>query len=74
MVFQGTQDQWTPVELAQRLAADWRGAGGTVDLMLLEGERHTFLTEHPFTPNAVKTVKAMVEFIKQYGAERHAAR
>ncbi len=74
MVFQGTQDQWTPPEFAQRLAADWRGAGGTIDLLLLEGEPHTFLTEHPFAPNSIKTVKAMVEFIKRYGAERHAAR
>jgi acetyl esterase/lipase len=72
MVFQGTQDQWTSVELAERLAADYRGAGGTIELLLLEGERHTFVNEHPFASNSIKTVKAMVAFIKKYGSERHA--
>ena len=29
LVFQGTADEWTTVELAQRFAADYRNAGGT---------------------------------------------
>ena len=33
LVFQGTMDQWTSVELAQRLATDYRNAGGTMDLI-----------------------------------------
>jgi acetyl esterase/lipase len=74
LVFQGTKDKWTTVELAQRLAADWRKAGGEIDLLLLEGAHHTFLNEHPFDPNSVKALKAMIAFIKQHGAERHAAR
>jgi acetyl esterase/lipase len=74
MVFQGTKDKWTSVELAQRLAADYREAGGEIDLMLLEGAHHTFLNEHPFDPNSVKALKQMIAFIKQHGAERHAAR
>src|SRR5215510_8272404 len=43
LVFQGDKDQWTSPELAQRLAAAWRGAGGEIDLLLLEGARHTFV-------------------------------
>jgi acetyl esterase/lipase len=74
MVFQGTKDKWTSVELAQRLAADYRKAGGEIDLMLLEGAHHTFLNEHPFDPNSAKALKQMIVFIKQHGAERHAAR
>ncbi len=74
MVFQGTQDQWTPPELAERFAADYRKAGGQLDLLLLEGSRHTFLNERPFDPNSVKALKQMIAFIKQHGAERHAAR
>jgi hypothetical protein len=42
--------------------------------MLLEGAHHTFVNEHPFDPNSVKAVKAMIAFIKKHGAERHAAR
>ena len=74
LVFQGDKDQWTSPELAQRLAAAWRGAGGEIDLLLLEGARHTFVNEHPFDPNSVKAVKTMIAFIKTHGAERHAAR
>ena len=32
LVFQGTKDQWTTVELAERFAADYRKAGGSIDL------------------------------------------
>ena len=74
LVFQGTKDQWTTPELAQRFAEDYRKAGGHIDLLLLEGARHTFLNEHPFEPNSVKALKDMTAFIKQHGAERHAAR
>jgi acetyl esterase len=74
LVFQGTMDQWTPPELAQRFAADYRHAGGEIDLLLLEGARHTFLNEHPFDPNSVKAFDAMKAFIKTHGASQHAQR
>jgi acetyl esterase len=68
LVFQGTKDQYTSVELAERFAADWRRAGGNMDLLLLEGEPHTFVNEHPFAPNSVKAVEAMKAFIKKHGS------
>jgi acetyl esterase len=74
LVFQGTEDEWTPVALAQRLAAAYRGAGGTIDLLLLEGERHTFVNERPFAPNSIKAVATMTAFIKKHGSTRHALR
>ena len=74
LVFQGTKDQWTPPELAERFAADYRKAGGSVDLLLLDGARHTFLNEHPFEPNSVKALETMVAFIKEHGSERRASR
>jgi acetyl esterase/lipase len=74
LVFQGTKDQWTPPELAERFAADYRKAGGSVDLLLLDGARHTFLNEHPFEPNSVKALETMIAFIKQHGSERRASR
>jgi acetyl esterase len=70
LVYQGTADEWTTVALAQRFAADYRDAGGTVDLELLEGERHTFVNEHPFAPNSVKAVQMMKAFIKKYGSAK----
>jgi acetyl esterase len=74
LVFQGTQDQWTTVDLAQRFADDYRKAGGSVDLLLLEGARHTFLNEHPFEPNSVKALDTMIAFVKTHGSQRRAAR
>jgi acetyl esterase len=74
LVFQGTKDQWTTVELAQRFADDYRKTGGNIDLLLLDGARHTFLNEHPFEPNSVKALNTMIAFIKQHGSERHASR
>jgi len=74
LVFQGTADQWTTVELAQRLATDYRNAGGSIDLLLLDGARHTFLNEHPFDPNSLKAMAAMIAFIKKCGSEQHAQR
>jgi acetyl esterase/lipase len=74
LVFQGTKDQWTTVELAERLATDYRKAGGSIDLLLLDGARHTFLNEHPFEPNSKKALKTMIAFVKQHGSERRAAR
>jgi alpha-beta hydrolase superfamily lysophospholipase len=73
-VFQGTQDQWTTVDLAHRFVDDYQKAGGSVDLLLLEGARHTFLNEHPFEPNSVKALDTMIAFIKAHGSERRAAR
>ena len=67
-VYQGTADEWTTVDLAQRFAADYRGAGGSLDLQFLEGEHHTFVNEHPFSPNSVKAVAMATAFIKKYGS------
>ena len=39
-------------------------------LLLVEGERHTFVNEHPFAPNSVKTMEAVQAFIKTHGAGR----
>jgi acetyl esterase len=74
LVFQGTKDQWTKPELAQRFATDYRGAGGEIDLLLVEGAQHTFVNEHPFDPDSVRAVEAMIAFIKKHGSERHASR
>ncbi len=67
LVFQGTADEWTSTALAERLADIYRKAGGMMELELLQGERHTFVNEHPFAPNSLKAVDAVKSFIKKYG-------
>jgi acetyl esterase/lipase len=68
LMYQGTADEWTSVELAERLANSYRKAGGKAELLLLEGEGHTFVTEQPFSPNSIKAIQAATAFIKQHGA------
>src|SRR5258706_255750 len=59
LVFQGTEDEWTSVAQAERLASLYRKAGGVMELGLYEGERHTFVNERPESPNTLKAVEAM---------------
>lgn len=70
LVYQGDADEWTTVALAERLATGYRRAGGTLDLQLLPGERHTFVNEHPFAPHSVKAVEMVKAFIRKYGAAK----
>ena len=46
-VFQGDADEWVPNEVAERLAAGWRKAGGEMELTLFPGEKHTFMRNYP---------------------------
>lgn len=66
LVFQGTADQWTTPELAQRLQKNWRDKGGEMDLLLIEGAKHTFVTEHPFEKGSIKAMETATEFIKKH--------
>ena len=67
LVFQGDRDEWTSVAEAEQLGRAYRGAGGSMEILFLEGERHTFLNEHPVSPNAVKAFDAVKAFIKKHG-------
>jgi hypothetical protein len=60
-------------EFAERFAA-YLGAGGEIDLLLLEGARHTFLYEHPFEPTSIKALEAAKAFIKKHGSQTQALR
>jgi len=74
MTFQGNKDQFTSVEQAERLGQSYRARGGTMDVMILDGEMHTFLTEHPTSPNSVKALAAMIAFVKKHGAGQAGSR
>jgi len=55
------------VEQAQAFAAAYRKAGGTLELGLYEGEKHTFVNENPGSPNSKKAVEALIAFAHKYG-------
>lgn len=64
--FQGDKDEWTTVEQAERLAAAYRKRGGTMEVLIAPGERHTYLNEHPAAPNSVKALAAIIAFAKKH--------
>ena len=74
LVFQGTADEWTTPDLARRFAEDYRKVGGAIDLEIYEGEHHTFLEDHPNTPNSKKVLATIKSFIKKHGQAQQAAR
>ena len=67
MTFQGDRDEWTSVTQAERLGTAYRARGGTMDVQIYEGERHTFLNELPAAPNSVKALAAVIAFIRKHG-------
>ena len=68
LIFQGTADEWVPTETAERLASAWRRAGGTAELALYEGERHTFMRENPTSPNSRAALERVKTFIHRHGS------
>ena len=69
LAFQGTKDEWTSVDQTERLAKAYRDRGGLFENALFEGERHTFLNEHPFAPNSVKALQQVKAFIHRHGGQ-----
>lgn len=64
-LFQGTEDEWIPVEQVERLAASYRGAGGKMEIALFEGEPHTFLNDQPYSANSIQAFSRIVDFIRK---------
>ena len=45
-----------------------------MEVLIAPGERHTYVNEHPFSANAVKTFAAVVAFIRKHAGQQVAAR
>jgi hypothetical protein len=56
LVSQGTADDSVTPDMAQRLAADYRAAGGGADLETFETQSDTFTTKDPNTPASQRAV------------------
>ena len=66
-VFQGDADEWVPNEVAERLAAGWRKAGGEMELTLFPGEKHTFMRNFPDSANSQRALAMLKAYIKRHG-------
>lgn len=60
---QGTADVAHPVEYRDRFVANYRKAGGRVELHLFEGMGEAFITNDPDTPAARSAIEKIIEFV-----------
>jgi acetyl esterase/lipase len=68
LYMQGTRDMAHPRPDLDRFVAQYRKAGGQVDLELLEGEAEGYINKKPASPAVERTISRIVEFVhKQLG-------
>ncbi len=65
LVIQGSYDENVTPDMADRFAAAYRKAGGTVELEKFAGQPHAFVAADPASPAAVKAVETIVAFVRR---------
>jgi acetyl esterase/lipase len=68
LYLQGTRDVAHPRPDLDRFVAQYRKAGGRVELELLEGETEGFITRNPGSPAAARAIERIIEFVHQVEA------
>ena len=68
LYMQGTRDMAHPRPDLDRFVAQYRKAGGPLDLELLEGEAEGYINKKPASPAVAQTISRIIEFVhKQLG-------
>jgi acetyl esterase/lipase len=67
LVIQGTADDNVPFELAQRLEAAYRAAGGDARLELFEGQPHAFANDPREAEAGERALAMMKAFVDRFG-------
>jgi acetyl esterase len=62
LILQGTKDDNVTPDMADKFAAAYRRAGGSVELNKFEGQPHSFIKE-PITPVAAEAIDQLVAFV-----------
>ncbi len=63
LYLQGTADVAHPVPNRERFIANYRKAGGRVELHLFEGMGEAFITNNPASPAARSAIDRIIEFV-----------
>jgi len=63
LYLQGTADVAHPVPNRERFIANYRKAGGRVELHLFEGMGEAFITNDPTSPAALSAIDKIIEFV-----------
>jgi acetyl esterase len=64
LIVQGTADVVLPDGMADKFAAAYRKAGGSVELRKYEGQPHTFITKDPSNPASMEALEAIKAFVR----------
>jgi len=64
LLLQGTADEALPDGMADRFAAAYAKAGGSIDLVKFPGEGHTFITKQPGSPAALDGIARIKSFVR----------
>ena len=65
LVIQGTNDANVTPDMADRFAAAYHKAGGTLDLEKFDGEPHAFIGQDPTAPAALAALDAIADFVRR---------
>jgi acetyl esterase/lipase len=65
LVVQGTADDNVTPDMAARLAAAWRRAGGTAELETFEGQPHSFMTRDFAHADSARALDLIARFVTQ---------
>ncbi len=66
LLLQGTKDDNVTPDMADRFAAAYRKAGGSIDLHKFDGQPHAFVARDPAAPEAVRAVETITEFVRRH--------
>jgi len=67
LIMQGTVDNNLTDDMASRLAASYRRAGGTIDLHMFPGQPHAFIPGAPTAPDSVRALGLIRDFVAKHG-------
>ena len=65
LYIQGTTDPAHPRPHLDRFVAEYRKAGGQVDLELYDDAGQSFITKNPTSPAAVRAMDKIIEFVHE---------
>jgi len=70
LYLQGTADTAHPRAHLDRFVAQYRKAGGSLELHMVEGVGQNFVNEHPDSPHVARAVARMISFVHEQTVRR----
>lgn len=70
LVIQGTGDVILPTDMADKFAAAYRAAGGSISLRKFADQPHTFITKEPAAAASLEAIEAIKAFVREQAGRR----